>query len=101
MSGAGQTAPDVAPAPARTEPVDASLDLSRFQDMLVQEIREDWRPNEWDSRTWIFTGVPGHLGTLVNGCNFPDAPVPHSPAAADCATSALAATSGTPSAWAP
>lgn len=71
MSGAGQTAPDVAPAPARTEPVDASLDLSRFQDMLVQEIREDWRPNEWDSRTWIFTGVPGHLGTLVNGCNFP------------------------------
>lgn len=39
--------------------------------MLAQEIRDDWRPDEWDSEAWVFTGVPGHLGTLVNRCRFP------------------------------
>lgn len=71
MSGAHPAAPDVVHVPAQAEPVDPSSDLSGFQHMLAQEIRDDWRPNEWDNTTWVFTGVPGHLGTLVNACRFP------------------------------
>lgn len=100
MSG-GQPAPaDVAPVLAPAEPVDPAVDLAGFQHLLSREIRDDWRPNEWDSEVWVFTGVPGHLGTLVNRCRFPGR-APRSHAAAGCATSAPAATSGTPNAWAP
>ncbi|MEW1920754.1 tyrosine-type recombinase/integrase [Pseudarthrobacter oxydans] len=53
------------------EPVDPATDLSAFQDMLARELRDDWRPDEWDNGTWVFTGHPGHLGTLVEICRFP------------------------------
>lgn len=71
MSGGQAAAAEVAPVLAPAEPVDPALDLAGFQHMLAQEIRDDWRPDEWDSEAWVFTGVPGHLGTLVNRCRFP------------------------------
>ncbi len=71
MSGGQSVAAEVAPVLAPGEPVDAAVDLAGFQHMLAQEIRDDWRPDEWDSEAWVFTGVPGHLGTLVNRCRFP------------------------------
>lgn len=71
MSGGQSVALDVSPGLARPEPVDPAEDLAGFQRMLAQEIRDDWRPEEGDSEAWVFTGVPGHLGTLVNQCRFP------------------------------
>lgn len=71
MSGGESVTFEVSPSLARPEPVDPAADLAGFQHMLAQEIRDDWRPEEWNSEAWVFTGVPGHLGTLVNQCRFP------------------------------
>ncbi|MCQ6271922.1 site-specific integrase [Pseudarthrobacter sp. R1] len=71
MSRGQALASDEAGVPASAEPVDPSLDLSAFQQWLAREIHDDWRPNEWDSAAWVFTGTPGHLGTLVDACRFP------------------------------
>jgi hypothetical protein len=62
MSLGPSTAAHLDPVPA--EPVDPAVDLSAFQHMLAQEIPTDWRPGEWDGAAWVFTGIPGHLGTL-------------------------------------
>lgn len=71
MRGEQAAALDVAPVLVPPEPVDPAKDLTGFQRMLAQEIRNDWRPHEWDSEAWVFTGKPGHLGTLVKQCKFP------------------------------
>jgi site-specific recombinase XerD len=71
MSLGPSTAAHLDPVPVPAEPVDPAVDLSAFQHMLAQEIPTDWRPGEWDSAAWVFTGIPGHLGTLVNRCRFP------------------------------
>lgn len=71
MSVGQPAAAGFAPVLVPAEPVDPALDLAGFQHMLAREIRDDWRPEEWDSEAWVFTGVPGHVGTLVNRCRFP------------------------------
>jgi integrase len=71
MSRGQSVTSEVVPVLTPAEPVDPALDLADFQHMLAQEIRDDWRPDEWNSEAWVFTGVPGHLGTLVNRCRFP------------------------------
>ena len=71
MSVGHPAAAGLAPVRVPAEPVDPALDLAGFQHMLAREIRDGWRPEEWDSEAWVFTGVPGHVGTLVNECRFP------------------------------
>jgi integrase len=71
MSVGASSAAGIDRVPAPAEPVDPAVDLSAFQHMLAQEISMDWRPGEWDGAAWVFTGFPGHLGTLVNRCRFP------------------------------
>lgn len=71
MSAGLSTAARLEPVQVPAEPVDPAVDLSAFQDMLAREIPTDWRPGEWDGAAWVFTGIPGHLGTLVNRCRFP------------------------------
>ena len=71
MSAGPSTVSKLDRAPAPAEPVDPAIDLSAFQHMLGREIPMDRRPGEWDGTAWVFTGIPGHLGTLVNRCRFP------------------------------